>query len=111
MFDICADTEKKESEADLVAPFDSTKDYSDVSLFKLVELLDTYLTLACGYTSQAVPVAFQVCNPFFLSTLIRLSVEASSNLQFMAHRCLQNILLLDPPLEVLNKAVMDAKRA
>ena len=58
MFDTCAASSKKQSDVNLVAPFACVKDYTDVALFKLMELLDTYLTLACGYTSQAVPVAF-----------------------------------------------------
>ena len=73
---------------ELVSPFDAVRDYSDISLFKLMELLDTYLTLSSGYTSKDFAIAEKVCQPDFLSILIRLSVEASSNIQFMAHRAL-----------------------
>ena len=71
-------------------------------------LLDTYLSMARGYKAQTFVISEKVCEPVFLSVMIRLSVQGSENIQFMAHRALQHILLLDPPFEVLNQAVIFA---
>ena len=54
------------------------KDYSEIAIFKLLELLDTYLSIAIGQMTNSILIAEKVCEPGFLSAIIRMSVESSS---------------------------------
>lgn len=62
--------------------------YQDTALFKLLEQLDTYLSLAHGYSTHAFFIAEKVCEPKNLQLLIRLSVQSPPNIQLITHRIL-----------------------
>ena len=76
--------------------------YNETALIKLIEILDTYLSLSEAFTARTFAITEKVCNPVNLSVLIRMSVEATPNTQFLAHRLLQSVLRFDLPVEVLN---------
>lgn len=67
----------------------------------MIDILDHYLALAEG-DSAIYFAAETICEPQNLSLLIQLSVEGSYQVQFKAHKILQNILRFDVPVQVLN---------
>ena len=73
-----------------------------MALIKLIDILDTYLSLSQKYISHTYAIVDYVSNPKNLQLLIRLSVDTSPNIQLLAHRLLQNLLKFDLPIEVLD---------
>ena len=71
-------------------------------MFKLLDILDTYLSLAQSQRAKTFSISEKVSDPANLALLIRLSVETMPNIQLMAHRILQNVLFCDLPVQVLN---------
>lgn len=70
-----------------------------------MDIFDHYLTFAEGATSPIFFVSEKIGQPQNLKLLIRLSVEGQPDIQFKAHRLLQNVLRCNLPLKVLNEAV------
>ena len=76
--------------------------YWELSMFKLLDILDTYLSLAQSQRAKTFSISEKVSDPANLALLIRLSVETMPNIQLMAHRILQKVLFCDLPVQVLN---------